>query len=52
MPPILANKGITLTNIDEYRLLVSTVLQLSPLKTIPMLALRHKSNVFVLPLVI
>jgi len=27
MPPILANKGITLTNIGEYRLLVSTVLQ-------------------------
>jgi hypothetical protein len=28
MPPILANKGITLTNIGEYRLLVSTVLHL------------------------
>jgi len=27
MPPILANKGITLTNISEYRLLVNTVLQ-------------------------
>src|SRR5277367_6013211 len=28
MPPILANKCIPLTNIGEYRLLVSTVLQI------------------------
>jgi hypothetical protein len=35
MLPILANKGITLTNIGEYRLLVNTVLQVPHRRTTP-----------------